>query len=871
MPLSSVSRPRGAISLCLALATFVVPLAVRAQPVSAPTPVSAPAVSGVVSTERGAPITSATVTIAGVVTRTFTTAPDGAFHFDGLPSGTYRLTVAAPGYEPPPATAVTVVAGTPQVLTVSLFAATLSSLRTIASTTVAGRGSITINRSGAAESTLTSQDYLERGDAQVQDELEELPGIELARQSSGGAPGANTEVAIRGASTYEAQTLIDGHPVSGGRFGDYLVQFLNPLVLGDIEVDKGPGVFGNTIANAVGGTVNYRTPSITSHLDGRVTAGYDSFNGSTYSARISDTVGRLGFLAAYGFNGTPGYFSGNILSLDTTADSHPGAAPPLATVLDSIPSSEAYQNRSEVFKLAYAFSPVTSLTLSAIGEQTYVDYTATNATVEPFTIGPGGNAAYNGLIGQTVLGSQYPYDDLYLGNSEIDNEPIFTADLKTTFGPGNFLGRFYTGSINRNIDDPEEAQQIAACPTPGCATPTLDTPFYQSEIDRLSGADAEYAIPLGRSRQDLAIVSYDQHSDRSQYCNGTSAAFSGTDCSINNLLLQSRTYSIRAFANVAPDVRVGFANYFSDTSFVGTRYDPRATLVWTPKKNLAYRFAVGTSYVAPPTSFVAPEMGVDKAVVNGVLYVADALKPESSAGFDLGADIGVHGDSKFTIDAYETALTNRFSTITIRPVAALPSYDSFGSYNGTPFNSISEVYNASDANEGGLEFAYVRAPKIGIGANVELDLSRAYNYNTVVPQFSSGATVSGAQTGTIAGDGNELPGFQIPGFPYSHGRAQISYTEPNTNHYAFGASIYGANNSYGEPGFTTFDANVNLKLEYGLRLVATVTNLFDHDDDRTLGEYGYGYLPPGETTPYSLYFAPPRRVDLQLSYPLGDH
>jgi outer membrane receptor protein involved in Fe transport len=886
-------RSGAVFSLLVAFAMCASPYVARAQDAPPPSPapsvspaVATPALSGVVSSERG-PITSAVVKIAGPTTRTYTTAPDGAFRFDTLPAGTYRLTVTASGFEPPPPTTVTIVAGTPVTLTVALFTATLNSLRTIASTTSAGRGTVTINRSGSAQETLTSEDFLERGDAQVQNELEELPGVELTRASSGGAPGANTNISIRGGEPYETQTLIDGHPVTGGRFGTYLVQFLNPLVLGDVEIDKGPGVLGNTIANAIGGTANFRTPSITSTLTGRATAGYDSFNGSTYSARISDTIlnGKLGFLAAYGFNGTPGYFTGNILSVDANdVNSAPGAAPPLATVITSIPATETYQNRSEVFKLAFNFSDTTSLTLGSIGEQTFVDYTATLDTVEPFTIAPcigetsptscaGAsdytNPAYGGLVGQTVLASSTE-DNLYLGNFEIDNEPIFTADLKTKFGPGSFLGRFYTGAISRNIDDPEEAQQITSCPQPSCSSPTFDTPFYQAEVDHLHGVDAEYSLPLGRNQQDLAQISYDQHGDQALYCSGASAAFALNKCSINNLLLTSRTYSIRGFANVAPNVHAAFGNYFSDTTFVGSRYDPRATLVWTPQRNLAYRFAVGTAYVAPPVDFVAPVPGDTKAVVNDVLYVADALKPETSAGVNLGADVGIRNDSKFTIDLYRTALTNRFETITVRPGPSLPSYDPFGFYNGTPFKSIDEVYNASDATEEGIELTYVRKPKAGIGGSAELDLSRAFNYNTVIPSFGSVATATGSQTGTVGGDGNELPGFQIPGFPYSHGRAELTYTEHNTNLYAFGATIYGANNSFGEPGFTVFDARMNLALQHGLRLNVSLSNIFDHDDNRTLGEYGYGYLPPGETTPYSLFFYPPRRLNLQLEYPFGD-
>jgi outer membrane receptor protein involved in Fe transport len=853
------------------------PAPAAASPAPAADSFSAPAIIGVVSSERG-PLAKANVTIVGPVTKSTVTGADGTFQFTNLPAGTYRLRATAPGFQPLENTSLSA-STTPQPIAITLAAASLNTLRTIASTSVAGRGGVTINSSGEAQSTISSQTFEDRGQFQVQDLLEELPGVELARFDSS-APGANVTPAVRGASPYETQTLIDGHPVSGGQYGDFLIQFLNPLALGSVEVDKGPGVFGNTIQNAVGGTVNFLTPTITSTLRGQLTTGYDSFNGSTYSARVSDTIGKLGFLAAYGFYGTPGYFSGNILSVNTATSGFAGSIP-TGTVNEGIYSTETYQNRSQVFKLAYNFSPTTSLTLGAIGEQTYVDYTATLDTVEPIKIVPVlpgspttyNNPTYGGLVGQTVLGST-PGDNLYLGNFEYDNEPIFTGDLRTTIGPGSLLARYYTGSIDRNIDDPEEALQNEGCLNPSCSKYTPDSPYYEGEQDELRGFDALYSVPFGRDGQDIGTVSYDEHSDSSTDCSGETAAFSSlAECGSNlfRYNLDSHTFSLRAFANVLPKVRVGFANYFSTTTFVGGRYDPRATLVWTPQKNIAVRFAVGTAYVAPTAGLVAPIPGENKTVVGDILYVADALKPETSAGIDIGADFGVHGDSKFTVDGYETALTNRFSTLDLKPLTGTM----LGTYNGTPFKEIEETYNFSDANEEGIEFSYVRSPRVGFGGLAEFDLLRAYNYNVNIPTLP-GFSTSGAGQAVIDNEGEtgETPGYQIPGYAYSHGRLELSYKFPSTAQFVFGQTIYGANNSFGEPGFSLFDFRTSLPLNYGLRVLASVSNVFNHDDYRTLGEYAYGYVPPGDYHPgvpsgVNLFFAPPRTITVQLAYPFG--
>ncbi len=55
-----------------------------------------------------------------------------------------------------------------------------------------------LNTTPAATNTSGEQTYIERGQPQVSNLLEELPGVELQRFSLGGGPGANTVAALRG-------------------------------------------------------------------------------------------------------------------------------------------------------------------------------------------------------------------------------------------------------------------------------------------------------------------------------------------------------------------------------------------------------------------------------------------------------------------------------------------------------------------------------------------------------------------------------------------------------------------------------------------------------------------------------------------------
>lgn len=846
-------------------------------------------ISGTVVSDQG-PIRDATIRVTGPALRSVSSGANGAFAVPGLPDGTYYLTIAHPGFAAVTDTKVVISGGLPQTLSVTLVAQTLSSLRTIGSTaTTGGRSSTALNTTAAAQVTVTSQQFLDRGETQVVDILEEQPGVEITRVDSG-ALGSNADIALRGANPYETQVLIDGHPVNGGRFGEYLVQFLNPIILGSVEVDKGPGAFGNLIEDAVGGRVNFRTPSITSTATGSFLVGYDTFNGSMYGARFSDTIGKFGFLVAYAFDGTPGYFANQpIYVVDPQNQFVQGKPPPLAVIDQAVQSSETYQNRSQLFKLAYTFSTTTSLQAGFYGSQSYVDYSGTLGTVEPYTIVaqcpvPGaatgtlgaipceGGGLYtnpkNGnLIGSTILAADSPDgDNVFQGNTDTDSEPIFTADVRTAFGGGTFLGRFYAGSITRVITDPGEVNQITACTNPSCSTFTTDgKDFTEDESDELHGYDFEYDLPVGLS---TLTASYDTHNDRTGFFE------TGEPADLIGLLLKSQTFTLRGIFPLTPRLQLGVANYFSDTTFVGKHYDPAAYLVWEPNRRQSIRVSGGTAFVTPPSSFVTKVAGASGSdtgaalIAPGELGVTDNLKPEFSTSYDLGTDYRTGLDSKVTLDLYNTIVDNRFSTDTIRFINGATA-----TFDGQPIDEIEELFNQSDSNEEGIEIGFLKTPRVGFGGSLAWDFLRAYDFGTTPIVLPSYATLSAAQTGAVTGAADEANGFQIPGYPYSHGHAELNYRFASGARLALGMTYYGDYNSFGETAFELFDAHVGLPLAHGFSLLLSGTNLFNHDDGRALGEFENGeYVPPaakGETeSPVGLFFAPPRRLTLQLTHPL---
>ena len=844
--------------------TVVVPSAALAQAANG---VLAGTVRG-----QGSPLAGATVTVTGPVTRATTTGPDGAFQFGDLPAGTYDVTVTQPGFRRAE-TVVTFTANGTQSLPLA-FTLETATLTTIGGVSTQSRATA-INTSPAALTVVNAQTFVDRGNFQLPNILEELPGVELERFDSS-APGSNVTISIRGADSYETQTLIDGHPVSGGYYGDYLIQFLNPLMLSNIEIAKGPGALSDTIENAIGGSVNFRTPSITSRPTGQFSLGYDSFNGSTYSGLFSDTIGKVGFLVGYARFGTPGYYYGSILSVAPDGPTGPGLVPN-ATVNMAIPATQSFDNRSELVKLGYNFSPSTTLTLGYFGSQTYVDYTGNLTTVEPVHIvsscascalynstasfGSGttptyNNPAYANLVGHTILAATTE-DNLYLGNYENETEPIFTADLRSTIGRGTFLARYYATAINREIPDPAEANQIIQCDDPACSLAAaasnfdLSGAYYEKELDTLRGGDLEYDFPLGAS---TVTASYDTHNDQTTYCSGTNPVLPPKNCSLNNYVENSRTISLRANVPLSARLQMYVGNYFSSTTGVGGRYDPRLAFLYRAAPNVIVRASAGTSFVAPYASL--------QTHLSGRTLVQDfgTLAPESSFGYDLGTDIATGRDSKITFDAYNTIIHNRFET-----EGGIPTT---GTFDGVHYSSVSGIFNVGDTEMRGLELSFIKQPRVGLGGYASVDLLRAYPFGsgTVTPPISA----SGVYTSSAGNYGNEAYGSQVVGFPYNKDRAELNYTFRSGARVAFGMTAFGQNNTYYEPGFSVFDLGGTAPLAQGFRLVFSVQNLFDHDDGRVLSEYAFGTAPtaaPGVTFP--LNFVTPRTVTLQLMHSLG--
>ncbi len=453
-------------------------------------------ISGTVTTQDGAPVRGAGVVIAGPARRSTSTDASGSFRFAAVPQGGYVLVIAKAGFDDTRQEDVAVLGGSVVTINAQLVAASFSSLRQIGrvSTNVPGRA--VINTTTSAMAVLSNQTFIDQGQQQVTKVLNETPGIVASLNTAvNGADSASIVIPqIRGALPYETETLVDGHPVSVGSNGYFSPLYLNPALLQNVGIAKGPGVLGTDINYAIGGSVNYRTLEPTRAFHAAVDLGIDGYGGTSPNVRITGSTPThlVDYAFAYALNGTPGplhnysvagsqvplVYGGASLNPDGTgpwfvngrgyAGIPEGQGPSKTPQYAGLPGAAyfaqpiyvccstlntQYLSRAELAKLRFNFSQQTALTLSYLGAQSSSDQTGAQASsVSPL---PPGNdfstfAPPPGYTGAVPAGTAIPFDlAAYLPAYNSIQQSLFQSELRSALGKTTILARYYAGTSNQ--------------------------------------------------------------------------------------------------------------------------------------------------------------------------------------------------------------------------------------------------------------------------------------------------------------------------------------------------------------------------------------------------------------------------------------
>jgi hypothetical protein len=327
-------------------------------------------VSGQVTSDTGAPVSGASVNLAGAGTRQTVTTDDSGKFSASLPPGLYTVTVNKGGYQTG-SSDVTVAAGSSVTVNVGLTQATLNNLGVIGRTSSTSASGTRFNITSTPQQTLTQDQLLVRNTQDLSNVVQELPGLTTPKATS----NPNQSFIIRG-MRYETKTTVDGHPVSSGTGGAFLTNYSAAAIFGSVDVVKGAGLTGPLAAESGIGTVNLRTPDFgpsMAYLEG----GFDQYSGTLYNALIKLNFlknDKLSFVLGRTFSGYRGPTFGlqepNFVGVTPPIGGF-GPPPGLNSALVNYITdfSNTYSLNAELAKMRFKFSEATSLSLEFLGLQ----------------------------------------------------------------------------------------------------------------------------------------------------------------------------------------------------------------------------------------------------------------------------------------------------------------------------------------------------------------------------------------------------------------------------------------------------------------------------------------------------------------------
>lgn len=940
----------------------VAPALAQSGPVAQAAPAAFALVSGVVTSTSGTPLSGVTVTFNGPQNATATTDGNGRFSVN-LATGVYSAVATKGGYQTGTTDEIAVTAGTPLNVTIRLQPSSFESLQQIGrvSSRASTAARTSFNVTPASQDVITAQVFQDNASTQLRDELNQTPGIisALPPAVNPASPGAITFPNIRGALSFETAALIDGHPLAVSDFGDFVTTFLNPAVFSGVEVIKGPGAAAPEIQRAIGGTVNFRTLSPTARPAGDITFGVDSFGGSYSTLRYTNTLlnGKLGIALVYAVDGTPGppgTTSYQVFSLPDAFsvyhDSHGNlvtpAKPPPPSQQPNPPTQnnknnnavvpvlafgalapDTFTTHNELVKLRYNLSSATSITASYLGEQGWSDQNGNNGDYVPTNFSPG--AAYSGSYqtGPTVVyKNPFGYGDEW----ELDNEPIFQGEFRTSFHNDSILARYYHAGIVRDQNNggrfatqmsPVWNVKLYGTQTNGAPLNGLDPfgqpyraqetsgwAFQSNEEDKIYGYSFEYDHPVGPKGDLITFAADTNHTDGHSYnpfgSEATATVPKGSTQDVTTYLLRGQVgFGERLNATLAyylTDFRAhfGFGNFpvataktpsptptlaFGDQNFYHS--DARIGLAYRASRDLSLRFAIGSA-VAPPYLAVlstpnkpalicgVPGQAISPTCPSGVgpgtAAVASTtganVLPEVSFGFDLGADMRLPNDPS-TVVTLDLYRENLFNQ-----------------FVKTTFANGSIAVPALGSAPAGTYPLYVnqfgnlsRARYEGIEFGINRAPPVGFGY------VAQGAVLRGYALGVPPGGYPGKPGIvndvnftdqsvSNQAIPYAQGYGEISYRTASNALVLFGATYYGPNNDWDLPAVWFFSGSLRFPIhDKYTTFQMSVDNLFNRDSDLFPTNFAGAQIPfqGGQYYATTLKNYGPRQFKFQISHSFG--
>ncbi len=179
-----------------------------------------------------------------------------------------------------------------------------------------------ISQIGNTVTIISAQQIDDQKIQQTSDALREVPGVQVTQS---GGPGTITDVSIRGSSTSQVVTLLDGVEVNTGGSGSFDFSNLTTDDTNRIEVIRGAGgsLYGSS---AIGGVINQITEEGTGDPKFSLLSDGGNWETQRQVATASGAIGKLGYSGSVSYFSTGGFQPVNSqydnLSLNSRLDYH---------------------------------------------------------------------------------------------------------------------------------------------------------------------------------------------------------------------------------------------------------------------------------------------------------------------------------------------------------------------------------------------------------------------------------------------------------------------------------------------------------------------------------------------------------------------
>ena len=179
-----------------------------------------------------------------------------------------------------------------------------------------------LSQLGMTVTVVDKQQIQDQKIQQTSDALREVPGVQVTQS---GGPGTETDVTIRGSSTSQVLTLLDGVEVNTGGLGSYDFANLTTDNASRIEVIRGAGgsLYGSS---AIGGVINQISEEGTGAPKFSLLSDGGNWDTERQVATASGAIDRLGYSGSVSYYSTSGFQPVNSdydnLSLTSRLDYH---------------------------------------------------------------------------------------------------------------------------------------------------------------------------------------------------------------------------------------------------------------------------------------------------------------------------------------------------------------------------------------------------------------------------------------------------------------------------------------------------------------------------------------------------------------------